>query len=286
MKILVTGSDGQLGLEIQNISKKYNTFDWVFSTVNSLDFSRLDHIKCFLDTVNPCYIINCAAYTNVDKAEAEPKIADLINHQAVDVISKWTTENNKKLIHISTDYVFNGFSKNPIDENSNTDPLNEYGRSKLKGEQVCLNNDSNSIIIRTSWLYSSYRNNFVKIMIKLMEKRDSLNVVNDQFGSPTYAADLADTILKIINFKNWFSGLYHYSNEGEITWFDFANEIKYLNNFTIQINGVPSEEYPVAAKRPKYSLLDKTKIKNIYNIKVPYYRDSLEKCIKILQSKK
>ena len=151
---------------------------------------------------------------------------------------------------------------------------------------MCLNNDSNSIIIRTSWLYSSYRNNFVKIMIKLMEKRDSLNVVNDQFGSPTYAADLADTILKIINFKNWFSGLYHYSNEGEITWFDFANEIKYLNNFTIQINGVPSEEYPVAAKRPKYSLLDKTKIKNIYNIKVPYYRDSLEKCIKILQSKK
>jgi dTDP-4-dehydrorhamnose reductase len=286
MKILVTGSDGQLGLEIQNISKKYNTFDWVFSTVNSLDFSRLDNIKCFLDTVNPSYIINCAAYTNVDKAEVEPKIADLINHQAVDIISKWTTENNKKLIHISTDYVFNGFSENPLDENSNTNPLNEYGRSKLKGEQVCLNNDSNSIIIRTSWLYSSYRNNFVKIMIKLMEKRDSLNVVNDQFGSPTYAADLADTILKIINFKNWFSGLYHYSNEGEITWFDFANEIKYLNNFTIQINGVSSEEYPVTAKRPKYSLLNKTKIKNIYNIKVPYYRDSLEKCIKILQSKK
>lgn len=286
MKILVTGSDGQLGLEIQNISKKHNTFDWVFSTVNSLDFSRLDNIKCFLDTVNPSYIINCAAYTNVDKAEVEPKIADLINHQAVDVISKWTTQNNKKLIHISTDYVFNGFSENPLDENSNTNPLNEYGRSKLKGEEVCLNNDSNSIIIRTSWLYSSYGNNFVKNMIKLMEKRDSLNVVNDQFGSPTYAADLADTILKIINFKNWFSGLYHYSNEGEITWFDFANEIKYLNNFTIQINEVSSDEYPVAAKRPKYSLLDKTKIKNIYNIKVPYYRDSLDKCIKILQSKK
>ena len=190
MKVLVIGSDGQLGLEFQKISNSYDSLSWVFSTIKTLDLLKLDTISSFLNDINPSVIINCAAYTSVDKAETESKLADIINYKAVDIISRWTSDNNKKLIHVSTDYVFDGLSKLPLSENSNTNPINEYGSSKLKGEQVCLKNDTNSIIIRTSWLYSSFGNNFVKTMIDLMKKNNSVKVVNDQIGSPTYAYDL------------------------------------------------------------------------------------------------
>jgi dTDP-4-dehydrorhamnose reductase len=196
MKVLVIGSGGQLGLEFQKISNSYDSLSWVFSTIKTLDLLKLDSICSFLNDINPSVIINCAAYTSVDKAETESKLAYLINHEAVDIISRWTSDNNKKLIHVSTDYVFDGLSKLPLSENSNTNPINEYGRSKLKGEQVCLKNDTNSIIIRTSWLYSSFGKNFVKTMIDLMKKNKSVKVVNDQIGSPTYAYDLAKLLLK------------------------------------------------------------------------------------------
>ena len=170
MKVLVIGSDGQLGLEFQKISNSFDSLSWVFSTIKTLDLLRLDTINSFLNNINPTLIINCAAYTSVDKAETESKLADLINFKAVDIISRWTSNNNKKLIHVSTDYVFDGLSKLPLSENSNTNPINQYGNSKLKGEIACLKNDSSSIVIRTSWLYSSFGKNFVKTMIDLMKK--------------------------------------------------------------------------------------------------------------------
>jgi len=284
MKVLVIGSDGQLGLEFRKISSSYDSLSWVFSNIKTLDLLISDSISSFLNNINPSVIINCAAYTSVDKAEAESKLAYIINHKAVDIISRWTRDNNKKLIHISTDYVFDGLSKLPLSENSITNPVNEYGRSKLKGEQVCLNNDSNSMVIRTSWLYSSFGKNFVKTMIELMKKNKSVKVVNDQIGSPTYAYDLAKVIIEIImNSKNK-SGLFHYSNEGETSWFEFARSIRELYNLDCEIIGVSSKEFKTIAKRPKYSLLNKSKIKTIFNLEIPNYKQSLKNCIEIIKN--
>jgi dTDP-4-dehydrorhamnose reductase len=284
MKVLVIGSDGQLGLEFRKISNSYDSLSWFFSTIKTLDLLRLDTISSFLNDINPSVIINCAAYTSVDKAETEYKLAHIINFKAIDIISKWTSSNNVKLIHISTDYVFDGLSKIPLSENSNANPISEYGNSKLKGEQVCLKNDTNSIIIRTSWLYSSFGKNFVKTMIDLMKKNSSVKVVNDQIGSPTYTYDLVKVILKIImNYKNK-SGLFHYSNEGEITWFQFARSIKELYNLDCKIIGVSSKEFKTLAKRPKYSLLNKSKIKTTFNLEIPDYKQSLKNCIDIIKN--
>ena len=284
MKILVIGSEGQLGSELKKISKNHYNVSWFFSSIKVLDLSDLNSINNYLSNINPTVIVNCAAYTNVDKAEIEVELANLINYKAVEVISRWTSDNSKKLIHVSTDYVFDGLSNIPLSENSKTKPVNEYGSSKLKGEIACLKNDPNSIVIRTSWLYSSFGKNFVKTMIDLMKKNNSVKVVNDQIGSPTYAHDLAKVIIEIImNSKNK-SGLFHYSNEGEISWFEFARSIRELYNLDCEIIGVSSKEFKTLAKRPKYSLLDKTKIKETYNIKVPNYKYSLKKCIKILQN--
>ena len=284
MKVLVIGSDGQLGLEFRKISKSYHSLSWFFSTIKTLDLLRLETIDSFLNNINPTVVINCAAYTNVDKAETEPKLVNIINYMAVDIISKWTSENNKKLIHISTDYVFDGLSKLPLSENSKTNPVNEYGSSKLKGEVACLKNDPNSIVIRTSWLYSSFGKNFVKTMINLMKKNNSVKVVNDQIGSPTYAYDLAKIIIEIIvNNKNK-SGLFHYSNEGEISWFEFAKSIRELYNLNCEIIGISSKEFKTLAKRPKYSLLNKSKIKTTFNLEIPNYKQSLKNCIEIIKN--
>ena len=284
MKVLVIGSDGQLGLEFQKISNSLDSLSWIFSTIKTLDLLRLETINSFLNNINPTVIVNCAAYTNVDKAENEPKLANTINYKAVDIISKWTSAKNKKLIHISTDYVFDGLSNIPLSENSKTKPVNEYGSSKLKGEIACLKNDSNSIVIRTSWLYSRFGKNFVKTMINLMKKNNSVKVVNDQIGSPTYAYDLAKVIIEIIiNSKNK-SGLFHYSNEGETSWFEFARSIKELYNLDCKIIGVSSKEFKILAKRPKYSLLNKSKIKTTFNLEIPNYKQSLKNCIEIIKN--
>jgi len=284
VKVLVIGSDGQLGSELKKISNNYNNVSWFFSSVKVLDLSDLNSINNYLSNINPAVIVNCAAYTNVDKAETEIELVNIINYNAVEVISKWTNDNNKKLVHISTDYVFNGFSKVPLSEYSHTNPLNEYGRSKLKGEQVCLKNDLSSIVIRTSWLYSSFGKNFVKTMIDLMKKNSSVKVVNDQIGSPTYAYDLAKVIIDVIINSENKSGLFHYSNEGEISWFEFARSIRELYNLDCEIIGVSSKEFKTIAKRPKYSLLDKTKIKKIFNLEIPNYKQSLEDCIKVIKN--
>ena len=284
MKILVTGANGQLGSELRFLSLNNNQHEWIFTDIHELDLSDLKNLDSNISKISPSLIINCAAYTSVDKAESENKLANILNFKAVDLMSKWSSNNSKKFIHISTDYVFDGNSKIPLKEDELTAPINVYGSSKLKGEEICLKNDINSIILRTSWVYSSYGNNFVKIMRNLMLKKNIISVVNDQIGSPTYAADLAKAILEIVNNTQWIPGLYHYSNDGEISWYDFANDIKHFFNYETQIDGISTKDYPTVAKRPKYSLLDKTKIKETYNIKVPFYKDSLKKCIKILQN--
>lgn len=283
MKILVTGGKGQLGLEINKLSSNYN-YDWLFSDTHIFDLSDLKNINVFLYNSNPDIIINCAAYTSVDNSEVNFEIANTINHKSVELIAKWSYNNNCKLIHISTDYVYDGTSLNPVKEDARVNPVNNYGKTKLFGDIACLKNNPLSIIIRTAWLYSSFGNNFVTKMLNLMKSKNELNVIDDQFGSPTFAADLAEVILRIINANIWKPGIYHYTNLGKVSWFDFANDIKYIYGFNTRIDSISSQEYSIKIKRPKYSLLDNSKIKNTFDINQMNYLDSLRKCIKILQN--
>lgn len=280
-KILVTGSNGQLGSELKFLSENYAQFEWVFADRTEITLDNLPVLENQLELIKPDIIINCAAYTAVDKAESEEELADLINHLSVGVLASWSNKNNAKLIHVSTDYVFNGTSSVPLNENASTDPINIYGETKLKGEKVCLQQNPDSIIIRTSWVYSEFGNNFVKTMSRLMQERDSLNVVNDQIGSPTYAADLAKAIMVIIMHSDWYPGIYNFSNEGEISWYEFALSIKEIGGYTCDITGIPSASYPTPAKRPAYSLLDKSKIRQIYHVAVPEYKESLKKMMSL-----
>lgn len=279
-KILVTGATGQVGSELKELAPSYSQLDWVFADRTVMDLSDLKAISQVLDEIQPQIIINCAAYTAVDKAETETELADILNHQAVAVLAKWSHSNGCQLVHISTDYVFDGNSNSALSEEAPTGPINVYGQTKLDGEQACLRENPNAIIIRTSWVYSRFGNNFVKTMCKLMQERDHLNVVNDQIGSPTYAANLAKAILTIITHPNWQAGIYHYSNEGAISWYEFALAIQKIGGFQCKITGIPSTDYPTPARRPKYSLLDKSKITNTFGVIISDYRESLEKCMK------
>ncbi|MBP6460323.1 MAG: dTDP-4-dehydrorhamnose reductase [Crocinitomicaceae bacterium] len=279
-KILVTGANGQLGSELKVLSTDYSQFEWVFADRSVLDLSDLGSISNVLDSFQPQIIINCAAYTAVDKAETETDLADVLNHQAVAVLAQWTQSNSSQLIHVSTDYVFDGNSSVALTEEAPTAPINVYGQTKLAGEQACMRENPNAIVIRTSWVYSHFGNNFVKTMQKLMQERDSLNVVNDQIGSPTYAADLAKAIITIITHPHWQAGIYNFSNEGEISWYEFALAIQEVGGFNCAVSGIPSSDYPTPAKRPSYSLLDKSKIATTFGVVVPGYRESLERCMK------
>ena len=276
-KILVTGANGQLGSELSVLSTKYSNYEWVFADRTQITLDDLEVLEKQLNDIRPEIILNCGAYTAVDKAESEKEIAFTVNYSAVELIAKYTFKNNVKLIHISTDYVFDGSSSVALNEEAQTNPINIYGASKRAGEVACLNENPNSIIIRTSWVYSKFGNNFVKTMQRLMKEKESINVVNDQIGSPTYAADLAQAMLDIIKSPNWIPGIYNYSNEGEISWYEFALSIKELGGYSCNVGGIPSASYPTPAKRPEFSLLDKKKIKTIYNLDVPDYKKSLEK---------
>jgi len=275
-KILVTGANGQLGSELSVLSTSYPEFEWIFADRTKITLDNLELLKDQLNEIRPDVIFNCGAYTAVDKAETEKELAFTINHLAVELIAKYAFENNVKLIHISTDYVFDGSSSSAINEEADTNPINTYGESKLAGELACLKENPNSIIIRTSWVYSKFGNNFVKIMQRLMQERDEINVVNDQIGSPTYAADLAQAMINIVRSSNWIAGIYNYSNEGEISWYEFAISIKELGGYNCKVGGIPSSSYPTPAKRPEFSLLDKNKIKKIYNLEIPDYKKSLK----------
>ena len=283
MKILVTGGNGQLGCEINQLSSNYN-YDWLFTDTDIFDISDLININVFLDKCNPDVIINCAAYTLVDNAEDDFNTANTINHKSVELIAEWSNNNNCKLIHISTDYVFDGNKSQPYNELDHVNPVGVYGKSKRDGELAVINSDIDGVVIRTSWLYSSYGDNFVKKILDLGLAKKELRIVFDQLGTPTYARDLAKICLNIIckNSSNKISEkrkIYHYSNEGIASWFDFASEIIKLGTIVCKVVPILTKEFPTKAKRPHYSVLDNTNIKNDFNIEIPNWRDSLKACI-------
>jgi dTDP-4-dehydrorhamnose reductase len=285
--ILVTGSNGQLGSEIKKTSSNYS-YSFFFTDRNELDISDEKKVKEFIEKNNIDTIINCAAYTAVDKAEEEKELADKVNHIAVKNLAMLSNEFNLKLVHISTDYVFDGTNYKPYTEDDITNPKSVYGETKLNGEKSIVEiNPLNSIIIRTSWVYSSYGNNFVKTMLKLGKEKESLGVIYDQVGTPTFAKDLAKTILDIIpKINNEKTQVFNYSNEGVLSWYDFAKEIMKMAKLSCKINPIETKDYPTPAKRPHYSLLNKSKIKSSFDVQIPYWKDSLDECLRKLGERK
>jgi dTDP-4-dehydrorhamnose reductase len=274
-KILVTGANGQLGSEIKVLATNYLNFDFVFTDIEDFPLDQEEVIISNFKRIDPQIVINCAAYTAVDKAESDSITADKINHLAIANLASLCAGSGAKLVHISTDYVFDGSSPIAYTEEDQPNPKSVYGVTKLAGEVACRKNCPESVIIRTAWVYSEFGSNFVKTMLRLMTERDTLAVVDDQVGSPTYAADLAQVILTILDSSKWEPGIYHYSNAGEISWFDFARDIKEIGLKTCEVKGIPASSYPTPAERPAYSLLDKTKIKKVYGIKAIDYKESL-----------
>jgi len=286
MKILVTGKNGQLGKSIHKIvtSNEQNS-EFVFIGREVLDLSSQDNIINYFSNNSFDIIINCAAYTAVDKAEKEVELANYINHLAISKIAEISNKQKIKLIHISTDFIFDGVSEKAYLESDNPSPLNIYGKSKLEGEvAVCAAMQKNAIIIRTSWLYSEYSNNFVETILRKAQKCDELNVVSDQFSSPTNASDLAKVIIEIINHKKFrnhdqLTQIYHYSSYGVCSWFEFAREILELASIDCQVNPIETKDYLTAAKRPKYSFLNTDKIVKGFGLEIPFWKDSLKASI-------
>lgn len=284
--ILVSGSNGQLGNELRILSSKYNENLFFFTDIKELDITNINAIDSFVKDNNINIIINCAAYTAVDKAEENKQSANEINNNAVKNLALSAEKNNCFLIHVSTDYVFDGKNHSPYLETDITNPSSVYGITKLEGEKSISSVCKKSIIIRTSWLYSEFGNNFLKTIVKLGKQKDELNIIFDQIGTPTYAGDLAETILKILpeinNIKT--NEIYHFSNEGVASWYDFAKEIINLSKIECNIYPIETKDYPLPAPRPFYSVLNKSKIKNHFKIKIPYWKDSLIRCINNLES--
>jgi dTDP-4-dehydrorhamnose reductase len=283
-KILITGANGQLGNEIRTLTDDYSEFHFSFIDIEDLDLTDAGKVSGYIAENQFHYIINCAAYTAVDKAEEDEETACKINRDAVMYLAKAANKANAKIIHISTDYVFDGKADKPYRENQPVNPQSVYGKSKLEGENVLAMYCPESIIIRTAWLYSSFGNNFVKTMIRLGKEKDTLNVVSDQIGTPTYAKDLAKAVLDIICWierkENLPVGIFHYSNEGEISWYNFAVKIYELAGIkNCKITPVPTTAYPTKAQRPMYSVLDKHKITQTFQLKIPDWKTSLQRCI-------
>jgi dTDP-4-dehydrorhamnose reductase len=285
--ILVTGASGQLGSELKVVSENFRGYEFIFTDTDELDITDYEKVKQFIKSSSPDWLINCAAYNLVDKAEDEPATATLVNSTGVRNIVDAVKGSECHLIQFSTDYVFNGRSNVPYNETCPAEPINAYGISKLSGEKEALLHHG-SMVIRTSWLYSTFGNNFVKTIISKGKGKDRLKVVFDQTGSPTYAADLASAIMNIVarvirNQVAFNAGIYHYSNEGVCSWFDFATEIISETGINCRVLPVLSDEYPSVARRPFYSVLNKSKIKETYNLEIPHWRESLKKCIKLLK---
>ncbi|TDS13686.1 dTDP-4-dehydrorhamnose reductase [Sphingobacterium paludis] len=275
MKILITGANGQLGSELNDVFKERTGYELFFLDRKELPLEQTNLIQDILGMYQPDLIIHAAAYTAVDRAESEPALADQVNHLASEEIAQYCRLHDVKLIAISTDYVFDGNSANPLSEDAAVAPINTYGQTKWKGELAIQKWAPHYIIIRTSWVYSTYGANFVKTMIRLMKERDEISVIADQIGSPTYALDLAQAIMLIVESDKWENGIYNFSNEGEISWYDFAVAIRDIKGLNCKINAIRTEQYPTPAKRPKYSLLDKNKIKTTFQVDAPNWRYSL-----------
>jgi len=288
MNILITGANGQLGSEIKELAEIYNKYTFVFLDLPDLDICDYTALCEYVSANKIEAIINCAAYTAVDKAETDIDTAEKVNAIAVENLVKAMQTVQGKLIQISTDYVFDGTSHTPYVESDIVNPLGVYGSSKLNGEQKVLDADINGIVIRTSWLYSSFGNNFVKTMLRLGNERPTLNVIFDQVGTPTYAKDLALACLEILSNNEDLTSkgkLYHFSNEGAASWYDFAKAIMEIGDVNCDVSPIETKDYPTPAKRPFYSILNKSKIKADFQIKIPYWRDSLKDCILKLAEK-
>jgi len=284
--ILVTGANGQLGQALKKIAADYPAFSFIYTDFNELDITSEDAVRNFFSQQEIHALVNCAAYTAVDKAESDEDLAFKLNFQAVLNLATICQEYNTQLLHISTDYVFDGASNVPYTEESDANPASIYGSSKLRGEAAAIGSNPGTIVIRTSWLYSEFGVNFVKRMRELMQEKDNLNVVFDQTGTPTYAVDLAKTILTVLT-RVWdapdnYGGVYHYSNEGVTSWYDFAVAIREITGASCTVAPITSDKYPTPAKRPSYSVMNKQKIKDTFSLQIPYWRDSLQVCIKNL----
>ena len=279
-KILVTGANGQLGSEIKKISATFDEMEFLFTDVAELDITKPEKVAECLSDFKPEYLINCAAYTNVDKAETDLEFATLLNATAVGILAEQSAKTNCRMIHISTDYVFDGKGPRPYHEDHFVDPQSAYGKTKLDGEILCQKFNPESIIIRTSWLYSAFGSNFVKTMVRLGNDRPELGVISDQIGTPTNAADLALAVLTIISSvsggeKPFVQGIYHYSNEGVASWYDFTKAIFDIANINCRVKPITTEDYPSPVPRPAYSVMNKSKIKINFGLQIPYWRDSL-----------
>lgn len=281
-KILITGANGQLGSSLKKVLEGDSIIEAVYTDIAELDLTNREAVERFVGDGHFDFIINCAAYTAVDKAETDDLRAAALNTGAVGHLAQAASVHRVKVIHISTDYVFSGESFRPYEENDEPYPQSIYGRTKLEGEGLLTSFCQNALIIRTAWLYSEYGNNFVKTMLRLASERPEINVVADQIGTPTYAGDLARAIHHIIRHDRWVPGIFHFTNEGVASWFDFAKAIFELSNTRVKVNPIPTSKYPAPAKRPQYSVLSKMKIKNTYGVEIPYWRDSLRHCLSVL----
>lgn len=279
MKILVTGAKGQLGSELQNLLEKDFPGQAIYTDIEELDLTDENAVQSFVTKNEITHIINCAAYTAVDKAEEDKLQCAAVNVDAVKNIAKAADANGIKVIHISTDYVFDGTAHRPYRESDKVNPISQYGTTKRKGETSLLALAPESIIIRTAWLYSPHGRNFVKTILKLAEENECLKIVSDQIGTPTYAADLAKAIIKILQSHQWVEGIYHFANEGACSWYDFAKAIVRISGKDTKVMPIPSEDYPTPAARPYYSILDKSRIKATYGISIPHWEESLAECI-------
>lgn len=288
MNVLIVGANGQLGSEIKDIASCYETLNCIFKDFTELDILDKHLLNTIIIDQNINAVINCAAYTSVDNAEKNTKIAEQVNSIGVSNLVNALKTNNGKLIHISTDYVFDGNHSQPYKESDPVSPIGVYGKTKRAGELVVLNSSIDALVIRTSWLYSSYGNNFVKTILRLVNQKKPLNVVFDQIGTPTYARDLAKTCLHILSYNKSTSissngNLYHYSNEGATSWCDFAIAIMEICNIDCKVSPIKTQDYPTLVKRPQYSVLNKAKIKNDFKITIPLWRDSLKRCLEKLR---
>jgi len=286
LNILVTGSDGQLGKSIRKLHRSYSEYNFIFTDIAELDITKANAVNKFVFEHKVACIINAAAYTAVDKAEKEPEIANLVNGEAPAILANAMKQVGGLLIHISTDYVFDGEAHQPINEDDQPNPISAYAYSKWLGEKLIIEEKGKSVILRTSWLYSEYGHNFVKSMIRLGRERDELKVVFDQVGTPSYAGDLAKTILDMLpKFMQVDQPeIYHFSNEGLASWYDFALAVHEFSGIECKVLPIETKDFPLPAKRPFYSLMNKEKIKNQFNISIPHWRESLRKCIDILKN--
>lgn len=278
-RVLVTGANGQLGNALKVLAPDYPSCEFIYADIDTLDLTDKEAVFSFVESHKVDYLLNCAAYTAVDKAEDDQALCALVNHTAVKNIGEAAAHFNVKVIHVSTDYVFDGTNYKPYEETDSTCPVSVYGKTKLAGEQALLEAAPGSVIIRTSWLYSEFGNNFVKTMLRLGQEREKLTVIFDQVGTPTYAGDLASAMLAIVEAEEIIPGVYHFSNEGVCSWYDFTIRIHQLAGINCQVSPIETKDYPTKAARPHYSVLNKSKIKSTYQIVIPHWEESLRKVI-------